>query len=1043
MGASMPVQSATTAVLSPERVNLQGVRSVRASLALGVWGEPGVGKTHWVDALLGGSGLAQVRVPARVTVSQLVQRIPVGRPRPLWLEKRVRELLTGNFGEAKEQAEVVAALLALSAPIALHVEDLHSADESSSAFWSALAGFVRHAKGVALLATTRSAPSEGFQPLRLEPLTPEASATLLESTLNATLPEDAKAWLHASARGNALFALEYLRFATRQGWLWSDGQRWRWRAPSERDQRPPTSLEGLLAQVMVDAAPSAQGRATLEARAVLPDGVAPAVWRATAALTTDEFDAALATLERHGVVVAGAFTHPLYREVVLARLEPKRKASLAGTALGLLLDQGDAASRAAAVRLLEYAAVPAPVALALLQAAVRDAVEAGDALEAALLEAQAVAYADAATRGALALRAARTLRAARPGEALRLARIAHADGGSLESGFLLAELLVLNGEGAAADALVDTLGATVREAAWLPRLIALRVQRLDFASALALWHDHPALHATAGPLLRRDVAWAMIQFGEFEPADGLLESALQTNPPERERGAILMAQAYRRLLGGELRLAQTLAAEAVALLDTGAASLDLARALEIRAEVLENQGSSLEASTLSVRALSVRSELGDAWGVCRAQLRLSSALLELEEYERSEELLLESRAVLERRDAREALIVWDCQLAHLYAEWNPPHGASLALRHARDAVRRAREGIHPTMLNSALAQAAWVEAWYGDPARALTLSDEALDIATSLGQSDQSGLETMARGAALEGLGRTAEAREMYAGGVAQLRDAGLASAERYALELDRLTNNVNSAESRIEGFARRGQRHAINVARRYFPQLRPLPPPSAQAADALEVQVLGAVRVTRGAQGIRVQSDPGKALLAMLLEARLDGRFEIPDLELIERLYPDLNERRARDNLKNLVYRLRATLGAPAITRTPTGYALGAITSDAERFLDGGDLRLWRGAYLEDLGELSARGETRHRLLAALRSGVAAARDPALAVRAARVLVDMEPYDEDALRTLLKALRSSNNRRDLTRAYAAGRARLLEVGVTLPESWQVFVAGT
>jgi DNA-binding SARP family transcriptional activator len=193
----------------------------------------------------------------------------------------------------------------------------------------------------------------------------------------------------------------------------------------------------------------------------------------------------------------------------------------------------------------------------------------------------------------------------------------------------------------------------------------------------------------------------------------------------------------------------------------------------------------------------------------------------------------------------------------------------------------------------------------------------------------------------------------------------------------------------------------------------------------------------------LRVQTRAGKALLAILLEARLEGRGEVPDLELVDRLFSAQSDRRARDGLKNLVYRLRTAMGAGAITRTPTGYALGAIMSDAERFLESGDPKLWRGAYLEDLSELGARGETRNTLLTALRIATETQLEAnsALAVRAARALVAMEPYDEDALRLLLRALRASNNRRDLVRAYESAREKFSEVEAALPDSWQTFLA--
>ena len=1015
--------------------NLRGVRSLRSSLALGVWGDPGVGKTHWVETWLRDAAISQLRVSSRITVSLLAQRIPLGKPRPVWLERRLADVLQGRFGEAKDLAEFIAALLALSAPIALHIEDLHAADAESTAFWSALAGFVRRSKGVAIIATGRNAPPAPFEGHWLEPLAQEGSDALLNTTLGAELPPEALEWLWAQAQGNVLFTLEYLRFATRQGWLWSDGQRWRWRVPN--DPRPPTSLEGLLTRLLDTASETREARLLLEARSILPDDeVSHEVWRVASGLEPEPFSSALADLERYGVIVGGSFAHRLYREVMRSTLSPAQVERLARPTFAALLGADDESSRVLAVKLLEVAQPAADVALTLLLRAASDAQLAGDALRGALLEARAVDFADADQRPTLALRAARALRSVRPTEALRLSELARQMQPSVETSFLSAELLLLNGDADAADALVRSLGDAPFQLEWLPRLIALRVQQLDFAAALELWHAHSQLHASAAPLLLRDVAWAMIQFGELDAAEGLLEVALRRNPNERERGALLMALAYQNLMRGSLTPAEDFAAQAVAALESDSASLDLARALEIRAEVLEHQGLSVEAGQLASKAVAVRGELGDAWGVCRAQLRLASALLELGEYEQSEELLLESRTILERRDAREALIVWDCQLAHLYAEWNPPHGASLALRHAREALRRARDSNHPTMLNTALAQSAWVEAWYGNPALALDLSDEALQLAAQLGQSDQSGLETMARGAALEGLGRLEEARAAYQRGVAQLRLAELASTERYALELDRLGNDVLSAGQRLEIFALKGQRHSTQIVWRYFPQLQPVP------AQRLELQVLGAVRVALGTQTLRVQTPTGKALLVLLLEARLEGRVEIPDLELIDLLFAQVPERRARDALKNLVYRLRTATAPSLITRTPTGYALGEVASDAERFLETNLLTDWRGPYSADVAELAGRGASRSRLVAALLQAarVQLATSPALAVRAARVLVEMEPYDEDVLRLLLRALRASNNRRDLQRAYASAQQRLLEVDVQLPDAWQEFV---
>jgi DNA-binding SARP family transcriptional activator len=160
--------------------------------------------------------------------------------------------------------------------------------------------------------------------------------------------------------------------------------------------------------------------------------------------------------------------------------------------------------------------------------------------------------------------------------------------------------------------------------------------------------------------------------------------------------------------------------------------------------------------------------------------------------------------------------------------------------------------------------------------------------------------------------------------------------------------------------------------------------------------------------------------------------------------LLSDQSEPQARNALKNLVYRLRTLLGAATINRTPTGYALGTISSDAERFLETADLKIWRGAYLEDSGFESS-SETRNKLIAALQIAAQTQLEisPALVVRAGRVLVGMEPYDLTALRLSLQALRASNNRRDLVSTYEAARRRFAEVDTQLPASWQDFLQQT
>jgi two-component SAPR family response regulator len=98
------------------------------------------------------------------------------------------------------------------------------------------------------------------------------------------------------------------------------------------------------------------------------------------------------------------------------------------------------------------------------------------------------------------------------------------------------------------------------------------------------------------------------------------------------------------------------------------------------------------------------------------------------------------------------------------------------------------------------------------------------------------------------------------------------------------------------------------------------------------------------------VRGQKRRELLALLLESKLAGRREVSKLDLLENLYPSINELQASTALKDLVYALRELHGPAYIQTTDGGYALGDVGSDAEAFLQSGDTRLWRGSYLEGL---------------------------------------------------------------------------------------------
>jgi hypothetical protein len=161
----------------------------------------------------------------------------------------------------------------------------------------------------------------------------------------------------------------------------------------------------------------------------------------------------------------------------------------------------------------------------------------------------------------------------------------------------------------------------------------------------------------------------------------------------------------------------------------------------------------------------------------------------------------------------------------------------------------------------------------------------------------------------------------------------------------------------------------------------------------------------------------------------------------LIDQIYPELEEDKALAALKQLVYRLRSTLGNPAILRSNEGYALGALASDAEEFLVSGDLTLWRGPYLEDLDQ-GLGGNVREVLYHSLQSRATEhlPTDPVGVQRVAQILLQADPYDETALALALHAHQVQGNPKAMHELYRQARAHWAEVGERLPESVEVFL---
>jgi tetratricopeptide (TPR) repeat protein len=1013
---------------------LRQVISKRGGFAACLWGDPGIGKSFRVESLLRSLPYVSLKVTASNAMLALIQALPVpGATLPVWAERRLQDARSGKLLDAVQVAEAVSAHLETLKPVVVVVEDVHRASPDVLVFLEALRQNTVRSRGVALLTTSRLA-QPGFESLPLSVLEPSEIRGMLESGAGAVLPEAAHDWIWQRSQGNPLFALEYFSFLSRQGFLWNDARRWRWREP--KDAALPTNLEGLLARTLEAAIDGPDSRVLLEALAVLPEGLPERVIQISAGLDPGIFAGGLEHLEALAILRHGRFAHPLYRDAMQTRVSAVQRRELARRGLRAI-DAETGSLAVLASELLESAHLEPEEMLGRLLAAANEARSNGDLIAAARLLARAVDHADGAARGALAFEAAQQMLQINLTEATRLSRIAHLEHPEdADTAWLHAECLVRSGETAQAEALLGTVYVFKTEV-WWGRLLRFRVQQHDFAAAAQLWASQPQWQEAADPLVRRDAAWALALLGDLDRAELILEQELRPAPQATDAALLRVALGYLRTLQGRALEANALISAVIETLEVSSKPRDLARALELQAEVLEQLGDFPAAAGAAERAVRVRGELGDALGVSRAQSRLASVLLELGEYERAEDLLLEGYAMLERLNVDTAMALWEAQLANLYSEWLSPYRASLALRHAHSALERARKSGSPVLLGDALTSAGLIEAQHGDASVALALSLESLRLAEETGHADEAALENLAHAAALEALGHRDEALLAYERAVTQLRQAGLASSERYALELDRLRNDEPAARERLERFKSIGHVHAANLARRYFPNLERV-----TQSGTVELQVLGPLRVLRDSKPLRLNTRTGRTMLGFLLGARLAGRGGCSSLELCDALWPDLDERSAQTNLKHLVYRLRSSLGSGSILRLPDGYSLGAVESDAERYLANGEVGLWRGICFEDLDEGSLSDESRQSLLRQLLSQVQdlLERDPRGAVKPARLLVGNEPYDMNALRLLCRALHQSQNRRDLARSYGEGRTRMLEVGEVLPERWQEFL---
>ncbi|GIW36204.1 MAG: hypothetical protein KatS3mg073_0349 [Meiothermus sp.] len=1019
-----------TALLRPR---LKGVVLKRVGLALALWGEPGVGKSHTARQLLRETSCRSFSFPAMVPPGALVRGIPRPDRLPAWAEHLLLKLQKGEALGSKRTAEALGALLSALAPVVLHLEDIHEVSPEGLEWIQALAALALRTRGVALLVTSRSIPPEPFEAYRVTPLSPEASQAMLEAEMGSPLPEGALAWIYGRAQGNPLFSLEYLRHLARQGFLWSDGRRWYWRPPQVGTL--PLTVEALLEHWLREATDSPTLRQALESKALLGLGASPVVWAKVAGLSSQELNTAQLALQRKGLFWAGEFAHPLYQEVTLHSLPAQVRRGYAQRALEALADQP-----LAAARFLEEAGLQADQILARLQGAAEAAQQQGDEVQAARLWARAATHAPAPQRCELAFAAARVLEKADRPEAMRLLRLVLEDQPNHpEALYLLAGCYADLGDSREVERLMERFPDHEKARPdWVKHRIALQFALGDYKSVLQHWEAHPALHHEPTPTLAYNIGFARTLQGDHAGAEAIAKAALNQPCSLLDRARLLTVCGLARFYQDDLEAALSLFNQAVEAARSAGQPAYTASTLHNRAMVLEELSREAEMLADTEEALRLYAEAGISRHYASTLTKKARILHEMGQYERAEEAFRESREILQQSDASSFLITCEAQLSNLYLDWQPTYGHALARKHAESAVELAKP-FGGSKLFMALCQLSRVETSSGRATRGLEIAQECLAMAQGFGLKQPQYQALTAQGLALADLGQAEAARtclekayQLASGSDWQVYP------ERIGLELDRITANLESARRRLRWFEERGLLNGAQLARRYFPALNPQPISVNSSPQApLRLEVLGPMQL--GGQAVRGQKR--KELLAALLEARVAGRGEVGKLELLDHLYPGEDEEKAASSLKELIHTVRTNLGASAVVTTPAGYALGvAVSSDLEEFLRTGDPSLWRGAYLEGLSSFHETVRESVHLALGSRTEALLEADPKEAARLGRILLEADPYDLEALRLTLGALRRAGNHKSLGRLYEEARARMLEVGETLPERWQGFL---
>jgi tetratricopeptide (TPR) repeat protein len=1013
-----------------------GILTKRVSVVCGLWGEAGIGKTFTAREVLRHVSCQHLSAHATVPLLELIRLLPVVQHLPGWVERLDDRVRQGEHLEDETVLDVLAAKLSALAPFVLYLEDLHEAGREQQVLIVQLAQRAGRIKGVGLFVSSRQMPPEPFEAHRLEPLSGEAVRELLEAEVNAALPIAALDWIHARAAGNPLFTLEFFRHMARQGVIWSDGQRWHWRTPDREGM--PATVGMLIEQQLQSVGQDQKSQRALETKVLIETRtpktpLAKEVWMLASQLSTVELEVAQQALERGGVLIGGGFAHPLYREIGFAQLSVAQRSQIARRVLEAI---DDPRLRA---QFLDDADLGSETSRSMLLEAAHTARKAGADLQAGRFLARAVPLYTAEAQADIALEAAQQLRYLDVNEAERLASIAaEHPAHRFAATWLRAELLAEQSRGLEAERLVETLPETeAKDLNWWVGILRLRGLTNSVTGTLEVLNAHPGVleHCDAKTLNR--AVRVLANTGEFSEIEPLVKQRLEQATNIEDRILHLKSAALIALERADFTQSERLEAEILELAREIGNLRWVDAALFNRALALEGLGRQQERLEMLEEAMRVCIEMGDITALAIAQVSFAGALHSFAEYDRAEHMALEARTVFMTLDPTAHAIDCEAELVRLYLDWPRQYAPMLALKHAQNAQELVESIDTPRYHLQAACLLARALCANNQLPEALEHSRQALHHAQTLD------LPTMRFDALwTHGLMLCANQSEQA---LELLREAQRtaegyndhAAAQRVGLDIDRMTDNLESARERLAFFERLNLHNFSNQTRAFFPTLTETQnQPMNFEQSTAQLEFLGPVRLRHETNLEPIRGRKRQELLALLLEARITGRSEIPKLELIDRLYGDSTEAQAAASLKDLAHQIRTMYGQDLIVTTGNGYALGPVTTDVELYLETNDVQLWHGPYLSG-PEDGLRPGLHTSLLEHAR--LLLETQPEQTLRLGRILLEQDPFDLEAMQLTARALQTSQPKQ-LGPFYRLQRKRWLELGETLPERAEEFL---